>query len=136
MKIRNYEKTSFAYILCLLMLLLEIIFVILLFKYKEYRYEKLTGIVFDHNKILLALTKKERKNIYNNTYIYHKNKKIKYKIISDQGGIITKGHTKYYEIIIEYKFPEKLKTQDVVELSIKKDKYRLIEIFSLIWESD
>ena len=42
----------------------------------------------------------------------------------------------YHELLIDFRFDKKYKTSDVVTISIKKEKYRLIEMFKLIWDGD
>jgi len=85
---------------------------------------------------MIVVSKAERKIIYKNHFLYHNNKKIKYEVLEDRGAIITKGKTKYYEILLNFKFLKKYKANDILELSIKEKKYKVIEIFKIIWEGD
>ena len=136
MKVRNYEKISLVYIICIIVFVFEIIFIIILFKQKEYRYEILNGTVMKDNITLLIISSDDKKLIYKNKYIYINDKKIKFRIIEDKGVVIKSNSKKYYEVLIGYKFPQKKKTNDSISISIKKEKYRIIEMFRLIWDGD
>lgn len=136
MKIKKYEQQFFVIFACVLIIILEIIFLITIYKYKEYKYEKLTATVIKDNLVVLVISSNTKKVLYKNKYLYLNDKKINYKIIEEKQSVIKNGKEKYYEVLINYKFDKQYKTSDIMFVSIKKEKYRIIEIFKLIWDGD
>ena len=136
MKVRNYEKNSFIYLIIIILFIIEIIGIITLCTFKNYSYKKLSGIVISKNRIVLMINKKEKELLYKNQRAYVDNYCRKYKIIDDRGKIFSKGKNTYYEIIVDVKFNDKYKPNDVIELSLKDKKYKLINMFKIIWEGD
>lgn len=94
----------------------------------------MSGIVLDKDLVILVVDDKERKNIYNNTFLYLNSKKERYKIIEDKGIILKKDKMNYHEILVKINFDKDYKINDTINLSIKTKKIRLIEIFKIIWE--
>lgn len=136
MKTRKYEKFSLVLFLCLFVLFLEFIFILFLFNNKEYKYDQYTGVVVKDNLMTIIIPKEKRKILYKNRYLYHNDKKIKYKIIEEKKNLYKNNGKQYHELLIDFRFDKKYKTSDVVTISIKKEKYRLIEMFKLIWDGD
>ena len=73
-----------------------------------------------------------RKILYKNKYLYSNDKKIKYEIIEEQDKI----DDNYNEILIKYNFNKEYKDKETISISVKKEKYKLIEIFKIIWDGD
>ena len=136
MKVKNYEKTSFIYLTIIILFIIEIIGIIILCTIKIYSYKKMSGIVISKNRIVLMLNQKDKKSIYKNQNAYIDNYCRKYEIVENRGKLFSKGKNDYYEIILDVKFSDKYKPNDVVELSLKDKKYKLIKIFKIIWEGD
>ena len=136
MKTRKYEKFSLVLFLCLFVLFLEFIFILFLFNNKEYKYDQYTGVVVKDNLMTIIIPNEKRKVLYKNRYLYHNDKKIKYKIIEEKKNLYKNNGKQYHELLIDFRFDKKYKTSDVVTISIKKEKYRLIEMFKLIWDGD
>lgn len=136
MKTRKYEKFSLVLFLCLFVLFLEFIFILFLFNNKEYKYDQYTGVVVKDNLMTIIIPKEKRKILYKNRYLYHNDKKIKYKIIEEKKNLYKNNGKQYHELLIDFRFDKKYRTSDVVTISIKKEKYRLIEMFKLIWDGD
>ena len=136
MKTRKYEKFSLVLFLCLFVLFLEFIFILFLFNNKEYKYDQYTGVVVKDNLMTIIIPKEKRKILYKNRYLYHNDKKIKYRIIEEKKNLYKNNGKQYHELLIDFRFDKKYKTSDVVTISIKKEKYRLIEMFKLIWDGD
>ena len=136
MKVRNYEKTSIIYLIVIVLFILEFSGTILLCTIKKYSYTKISGIVSNKNTIVLIIDEKERKILYKNQTAYIENKIKKYKIIENKGKLFSKNKTNYYEIFLNIDFSNKYKPNDVIELSIKNNKYHLIKIFNVIWGGD
>jgi len=136
MKQRNYENNNLIIVLSIFIVLLEIIFLVQLISKKIFIYQKISGIVMKDNTFLLVMDINERKNLYKNKYIYYENKKIKYKMLKDNGPIITKDNKKYYEITIKTNKSIKQKSNSSITFAIKEKKINLIKIFKLIWDGD
>ncbi len=134
MKVKSYEKIILIKLLIIGILLLELIFFYLLYTHKEFNYKKMNGIVVKDNVMVLVLSKEERKILYKNSYLILNDKIRKYTILEDKGVFIKKDDKKFYEIIIKTKFDKKYKTNDSIEVNLKNNKYRIIEMFKLIWK--
>ena len=133
MKVRNYEKKLVIYLLLVVITLVEIIFMISIYNKKIYTYEILNAVVVKDNLVLLIISDKQNKILNKNSYLYLNGEKIKFKITEDRGYVIK---NKYKELLIELKFNKKYKANDSLQLILKKEKIRLIEIFKIIWEGD
>lgn len=114
----------------------ELVFLIILFESKEYKYEKLTTTVVKKDLVLLVVSKDTKQILYKNKYLYLNDKKKKYRIVEERKSVIRQGKKKYYELLISYKFDKNYKSSDIMSISIKNEKYRMIEIFKLIWDGD
>lgn len=136
MKVKIYEKYSFIYLIIILLFFIEILGIILLLTFKIYSYKKMSGIVISENRIVLMLNKEDKKILYKNQNAYIDNYCRRYKIIENRGKLFSKGNEDYYEIIVDVKFSDKYKPNDLVELSLNDEKYKIIKIFKIIWEGD
>ena len=136
MKIKKYEKYSLVISMCIIIFIIEVIFTFLLITTKEYKYKKINGVVVKDNLVDIVIPSKEKNIIYKNKYVYLNDKKIKFKIVEEKKNVYKHNKEKYHELLVSYKFDKKYKTSDILSISIKKEKYRLIEIFKLIWEGD
>ena len=136
MKVRNYEKKILINFLLIFLVLLEIIVFILCFIYKMNVYENISGIVLKDDLVVLIVNNGTKKNIYKTTLLYLNNKKIKYEIVEDRGYILKRNKEEYSEILISFKFDKNYKVNDSLQLMLKKEKIRIIEIFKIIWEGD
>ena len=132
MRLKNYEKKNIIIFLFIIIFILEIMFIFLLFNIKNYKYVKISGIVIKKNILMVVVGEDERKLIYNNHYLFYKDSKKKYKIIEDRGVLLKNDDVDYYEILINFKFVGK--ENDALTLVLKNRKYRLIEMFKVIWE--
>lgn len=133
MKIKNYEKKSFIMFLTFILIILEISFVVFLIIYKDYKYAKLNGIVVKDNLVILIVNETERKTVYSNSHFLLNSKKIKYEIIEDRGKTIKKDGEDYNELLVKIKFDKNYKVNDIISLTIRTEKKRLIEMFTTIW---
>ena len=136
MKVKNYERNSFIYLILIILFIIELIGIVSLCTIKNYSYKKLSGIVISKNKIVLIINKKEKDILYKNQKAYIDNYCRKYKIIDDKGKLFSKGKNTYYEVIVDVEFSNEYKINDVIELSLKDKKNKLINIFKIIWEGD
>ena len=136
MKVKNYEKMIFMYIFIVFIIFMELIFCIILFNKKQYNYVLLSGVVVKDDVVILIVSKEERKMLYQNRYLYIDDYRKKFNIIEDNGVLVNDYKKGYYEILIKSKINNKYKDNDVVSISIKNKKYRLINVFKLIWDGD
>ena len=136
MKVRNYEKKILISIFIILLIILEIVFLIFLYNTKIYNYELLNGVVIKDDLVLLIVSEKENNLLNKNSYLYLNSKKIKYKVFEDRGFVLKRDNEKYKEVIFEFKFNKKYKANDSMQIILKKDKKRIIEIFKIIWDGD
>ena len=136
MKVRNYEKQGLTIFILIVLIIIEIFSFMILFKYKVYKYKKITGIISNINTITLVVDKNDKKLLYKNKKVYLDDKLLEYKIIEDKGYIIKKNNTKYYEILIKTKTPKNKKISDYVDLSIKNKKINILKLLKKIGEGD
>lgn len=136
MKIRNYEKTKEITIIIILVIIIESFFFTFLINNKIYCYNQMSTVVLKDNVVMLVASKKEKELLYKNAKLFLKDKKVKYRIIEDKGVIITRNNKKYYEVLLEFKFDKKYKTNDTITVSLQEEKIKLIKIFKLIWDGD
>ena len=136
MKVKKYERFTLMLFICILVFTFEVIFVIYLISTKEYKYDKINGVVVKNNLIDIIISKEQRDIMYKNNYLYMNEKKIKYKIEEERKNVYKHNGKKYYELLISYRFDKKYKSSGIISISIKRKKYRLIEIFKLIWDGD
>jgi len=132
MKVRNYEKNELIIFIILLVFILEVLLGLFLFKYKVYEYKKLTGIVSNKNIVTLIITKKGKKLLNKNKKVYVDSKYLNYKIIEDKGYLTKKNNVKYYEVLIKVKINKE--SNEVIDLSIRDKKIRIIKLFKNIWK--
>ena len=136
MKVRNYEKKTFINILLIFLVLLEITIFVLFNINKINMYENVSGIVVKDDLVVLIINNKTKKIIYKNSLLYLNNKKLKYEIVEDRGYVLKRNKEDYSEILISFKFDKNYKVNDSLQLTLKKEKINIIEIFKIIWEGD
>lgn len=136
MKVKKYESFTLVLFMSVFIIIIEIIFVAYLISTKEYKYDKIDGVVVKDNLIDVIISKEQRNVMYKNNYLYMNDKRIRYSIEEERTNTYKHNGKNYYELIISYKFDKKHKSSDIISISIKKEKYRFIEIFRLIWDGD
>lgn len=136
MKVRNYEKQSLMILILSILIIIEVISFIFLFRYKVFEYKKLNGVITNKNIITIIVSKNEKNVLLKNKTIYIDNKLLKYKILEDKGVIVKNNNKKYYEILISIKTPKNKKISDYVELSIKDKKISVMKLLKKIGEGD
>lgn len=132
MKVRNYEKMERIVFGIVLTIIVELATILYLFQKKEFSYQLLSGIVIKKDYALIMVTKKEKREIYKNTFLYINNRKRKYKVIENHGKMLTKNNKDYYELVLNFSFSNENKANDILKIVIPKKKYRKIEIFKKI----
>lgn len=133
---KSYENKTIIITVTIIFLVIEIIFISLLFIKKEYVYETISGLVIDKNKVIFLLDKEEEKNIYKNTYVYYNNRKVKIEILENHGVVLTNKEKKYKELLLKIKIGNKYKANDSINISIKTNKIKLIKLIKKIWDGD
>lgn len=134
MRIHNYEKKNIVLYISVILLILEIILFIYLKRTKEFQYEKITGYIISKNEILITPTKRIRKMLYKNKKIYIKDHLLSYEIKEDKGVLLESNNKRYYELIIKAKIPSN--NNQIIEISIKKEKKDIITIFKSVWKEE
>lgn len=134
MRIHNYEKKSLILYISAILVILEIVLFIYLKETKEFQYEKITGYIISKNEILITPTKRIRKMLYNNKKIYIKDHLLSYEIKEDKGVTLESDNKRYYELIIKAKIPSN--NNQIIEISIKKEKKDIITIFKSVWKEE
>lgn len=133
---KSYENKAIIITVTIIFLVIEIIFISLLFIKKEYVYETISGLVIDKNKVIFLLDKEEEKNIYKNTYVYYNNRKVKIEILENHGVVLKNKEKKYKELLLKIKIGNKYKANDSINISIKTNKIKLIKLIKKIWDGD
>ncbi len=77
MKLKRYENYSIVLFLSIFIIFIELCFFTLLSCIKEYKYEKISGIVVKKNLLMVVASPTTRKILYKNKYLYSNDKKIK-----------------------------------------------------------
>lgn len=136
MKTKNYEKKTLLYTLMISIIIIEIIGIISLFKVRIYTYQRLSGVVIKKDLILLIVNDNEKKLLYKNNKLYLDNKMKTFNIKENRGKVLTRSGKDYDEIVLNVNFSNQYKANDVVNLSLRKEKYNLVKIFKIILEGD
>ncbi len=132
--LRVYEKRLLLLTSVLVLILIEIIFFIYFTMTKIFTYEKFQGIVRKADVVSLIVKQEELSLFYRSHYIYVNNRKEEFVIQQVVRNVLKRKGDDYHEVLISFSFGKKLKENDVLEFSIKKNKIRSIEIFRIIWE--
>ena len=128
---KKYEKTTLIFIIIYFLIFIEIIFFIFLNYYKINEYHVIKGIVYTDELLLIMVNKEDKNEIYSNSFFYINNKKIKYSIYEEK-EMASEG---YYQLLLKVD-NDKYKTNDTLDISIKRSRDKLIKIFKVIWEDD
>ncbi len=73
---------------------------------------------------------------YNNANLINDAKVKKFSIEKVHKNILKKDGQDYHEVIVKFNFSKKYKDNDVLNISLKKEKERLIDIFKIIWKEE
>ena len=130
MKIRKYEKYHLVYFSIIVLMITECIFFLSLRKFKMEFYQQIPAIVEDKHTLIMTISKKEKITLYKSNFFYINNKKTKYKVIKENKLIIQ--NKKYYEITIQVETEINNSEKEVVEITIIKEKERIIRIFQKV----
>lgn len=133
MKLRNYEKKEGIFILLFFLWIMELIGIVFMMQHKEYVYEKVSGILTNDDEITLFVDSTSRKLFYQNSLFMIGDCEYPFEIVRDE--VVSQNKQKLYELVVSSKVEDK-KIYEGVEVSIKKKKLTVMEIFKSVWEGD
>ena len=137
MNYSRYERFGLLIFLIIILILFEIIFIINIMREKNEIYISFSGVVMKNNIGLFIINDKDMKILYKNKYLYFNGKRIKYSIEKITKDVIKKDNNKYNEVLLRFKFSKKkYKDNDVIDISIRRDKESIIKMFKIIWRGD
>ena len=133
----KYERFGLLIFFIIILILFEIIFIINIMREKNELYISFSGVVMKNNIGLFIVNDKDMKILYKNKYLYFNGKRIKYSIEKITKDVIKKDNNKYNEVLLRFKFSKKkYKDNDVIDISIRRDKESIIKMFKIIWRGD
>ena len=133
----RYERFGLLIFLIIILILFEVIFIINIMREKNEIYISFSGVVMKNNIGLFIINDKDMKILYKNKYLYFNGKRIKYSIEKITKDVIKKDNNKYNEVLLRFKFSKKkYKDNDVIDISIRRDKESIIKMFKIIWRGD
>ena len=137
MNYSRYERFGLLIFLIIILILFEVIFIINIMREKNEIYISFSGVVMKNNIGLFIINDKDMKILYKNKYLYFNGKRIKYSIEKITKDVIKKDNNKYNEVLLRFKFSKKkYKDNDVIDISIRRDKESIIKMFKIIWRGD
>ena len=137
MNYSRYERFGLLIFFIIILILFEIIFIINIMREKNELYISFSGVVMKNNIGLFIVNDKDMKILYKNKYLYFNGKRIKYSIEKITKDVIKKDNNKYNEVLLRFKFSKKkYKDNDVIDISIRRDKESIIKMFKIIWRGD
>ena len=133
----RYERFGLLIFFIIILILFEVIFIINIMREKNEIYISFSGVVMKNNIGLFIVNDKDMKILYKNKYLYFNGKRIKYSIEKITKDVIKKDNNKYNEVLLRFKFSKKkYKDNDVIDISIRRDKESIIKMFKIIWRGD
>ena len=133
----RYERFGILILFIVILILFEIIFIINIMREENEIYISFSGVVMKNNIGLFIINDKDMKILYKNKYLYFNGKRIKYSIEKITKDVIKKDNNKYNEVLLRFKLSKKkYKDNDVIDISIRRDKESIIKMFKIIWRGD
>ena len=137
MNYSRYERFGLLIFFIIILILFEIIFIVNIMREENEIYISFSGVVMKNNIGLFIVNDKDMKILYKNKYLYFNGKRIKYSIEKITKDVIKKDNNKYNEVLLRFKFSKKkYKDNDVIDISIRRDKESIIKMFKIIWRGD
>lgn len=137
MNYSKFERFGLLIFFIFILILFEIIFVINIMREKNEIYISFSGVVMKNNIGLFIINDKDMKILYKNKYLYFNGKRNKYSIEKITKNVIKKNNNKYNEVLLKFKFSKKkYKDNDVIDISIRRDKEPIIKMFKIIWRGE
>lgn len=135
MKLRKYEKTFALYLGILLFFICFVFFLLFLIFGRHFCYINFNGVVSNEN-VIFMVSSDQINYFYNNANLINDAKVKKFSIEKVHKNILKKDGQDYHEVIVKFNFSKKYKDNDVLNISLKKEKERLIDIFKIIWKEE
>ena len=136
MKFSNYEERGVMLFIVIFLFLFEGFFLTFLFRKKEYIYQKMFGIMTGQNYATFFVTKVQRGLFYqNHSFLVH-DKEFSYEVFYDHLIEDSDKNYPYYELIIKSQSFDELRTNEMVEISIKEKRATIFQILKQEWEGD
>lgn len=124
----KYEVFNICLITIFIIIILEIFFIILLFKLNIKTYKVFNGVSVKDNLIQVIVDDNDLRIFRSNKYIFYNDHKYKFYIEDITKNIINKKH------LLLIKTNNKKKVNDIYTFSIYYKKKKLFYIFDLIWK--
>lgn len=109
----------------------EILFFVWLCVQKIAVYENFQAVVRKDDVVTLVVDQKQLMLFRKNEYMYVNDRRVKFSVIKTLRNVLERKKIKYHEIYIKFSFDNK-KENDVIDISVEKEKIRGIEIFKII----
>lgn len=136
MKFSNYEERGVMLFIVIFLFLFEGFFLTFLFQKKEYIYQKMIGIMTGQNYATFFVTKVQRGLFYQNQSFLVQDKEFSYEVFYDHLIEDSDKNYPYYELIIKSQSFDELRTNEMVEISIKEKRVTIFQILKQEWEGD
>ena len=136
MKFSNYEERGVMLFIVIFLFLFEGFFLTFLFRKKEYIYQKMIGIMTGQNYATFFVTKVQRGLFYQNQSFLVHDKEFSYEVFYDHLIEDSDKNYPYYELIIKSQSFDELRTNEMVEISIKEKRVTIFQILKHEWEGD
>ena len=136
MKKKNYEQISLLILFIIITYIFFGVFLLSINNIKINTFKVFNGIVLKDDLLQLLVTTKELELFQDNKFIYIDNKKYEFKIREVNRDLVKRKEISYHSILIEWKYNNDLKVNDIVDFSIFYKKISLLEMFKIIWKED
>ncbi len=131
MRSKKYERKGTIFFVVFLLTVVEILFFVLLYVQKMAVYENFQAVVRKDDVVTLVVDQEQLMLFRKNDYMYVNDRRVKFSVIKTLRNVLERKNIKYHEIYIKFSFDNK-KENDVIDISIEKEKIRGIEIFKVI----
>lgn len=131
MRLKKYERKGTIFLAVFLLTVAEILFFVWLCVQKIAVYENFQAVVRKDDVVTLVVDQKQLMLFRKNEYMYVNDRRVKFSVIKTLRNVLERKKIKYHEIYIKFSFDNK-KENDVIDISVEKEKIRGIEIFKII----
>ena len=133
---RSYEKYSSVVVITIIFFISFIICFVLVNKSRFRTYLNINAVVISRHYVEAFITDYELKLLKNRNIVYIDNKRIKVKIETVEKNVLKKKKITYHEIILKLNIPKEYKDNDYIEISLYKNKDKVIRIFKSCWKEE
>lgn len=131
MRLKKYERKGTIFLAVFLLTVVEVLFFVWLCVQKIAVYENFQAVVRKDDVVTLVVDQKQLMLFRKNEYMYVNDRRVKFSVIKTLRNVLERKKIKYHEIYIKFSFDNK-KENDVIDISVEKEKIRGIEIFKVI----